>query len=136
MGRIPPGVKIAYTVWLLIWIPCYWNWYGPSIFLWFCDIGNFVLCLALWRESRLLFSWQAVSLLLVQFYWLASFLSGIPTGEPLLGGADYMFNEATPLGIRFLTIKLHQFLVRDQRLVVARVFVQPLHYNADLNEAP
>ena len=65
-GRIPGWLKVGFSAWVAAWVPFYGWWYGPQIFFWFCDIGNFVLCVALWRESRLLFSWQAVSLLLVQ----------------------------------------------------------------------
>ncbi len=64
--RIPLGLKIAWTVWVLCWAPVYWKHYGAQNFLFFCDLGNFLILLAMWTESALVFSWQAAGLLLVQ----------------------------------------------------------------------
>jgi hypothetical protein len=52
--RLPHWLKLAFTLWVIVWIPFYWDFYGPRNFLWFCDIGNLVLAAALWSESRLL----------------------------------------------------------------------------------
>jgi len=57
---IPTWLKVGFTFWIAIWIPFYWQHYGPQNFLWFFDIGNLLIGAALWWESRLLFSWQAV----------------------------------------------------------------------------
>jgi hypothetical protein len=57
--RIPLWLKIGWTVWVLVWVPVYWRQYGAQNFLFFCDIGNLLIAVALWSESALIFSSQA-----------------------------------------------------------------------------
>ena len=104
MGRIPGWLKVGFSAWVALWVPFYWWWYGPQNFLWFCDIGNFVLCVALWRESRLLFSWQAVSLLIVQSAWTVDLAGRLLLGVHPIGGSEYLFDEAIPLVVRLLSL--------------------------------
>ena len=47
-SRIPLWLKIAWTAWLLVWGPVYWKHYGTQNFLYFCDLGNFLIAVALW----------------------------------------------------------------------------------------
>jgi hypothetical protein len=101
---VPLWLKIGWTAWLAAWAPAYAWHYGPTAFLWFCDIGNFMLGLALWRESRLLFSWQAVSVLLVQVVWTLDLASGTLFGWHFAGASNYMFDPAIPLPIRLLSL--------------------------------
>ena len=101
---IPLWLKIGWTVWLLAWAPAYGSYYGLAPFLWFCDIGNFALGVALWRESRLLFSWQAVSVLLVQIIWILDLASGTFFGWHFAGASNYMFFDTIPLAIRLLSL--------------------------------
>jgi hypothetical protein len=54
--RIPLWLKIGWTVWLGVWMPYYWMQYGAQNFLYFCDIANLLIGLALWLESPLLSS--------------------------------------------------------------------------------
>lgn len=100
----PRWLKIGWTLWLVAWVPVYWSAYGPQSFLWFCDMGNFVLALALLRESRLLFSWQAVSLLLVQSLWTIDYVLRLATGTHFIGGTEYMFDDSLPWAIRQLSL--------------------------------
>ena len=104
MNRIPLWLKIAYSAWVAVWVPFYWDWYGPQNFLWFCDLGNFVLAAALWMESPLLFSWQAVSLLAVQSAWTVDLLGKVVFGIHGIGGSEYMFDPAIPLHVRLLSL--------------------------------
>jgi hypothetical protein len=67
--RVPLWLKIGWTVWVIAWVPFYWKQYGLQNFLFFCDLGNFFLMLALWLESPLIFSWQATGLLLFQILY-------------------------------------------------------------------
>src|SRR5258706_52999 len=62
-SRIPLWLKIAWTAWVLVWAPVYWKQYGPQNFLYFCDLGNFLIAMGLWLESRLIISWQALGML-------------------------------------------------------------------------
>ncbi len=57
--RVPLWLKIAWSVWVLVWAPVYWRQYGAQNFLYFCDLGNILIALGLWLESPLIFSWQA-----------------------------------------------------------------------------
>ncbi len=102
--RIPLWLKIGFTVWVAVWIPKYWLYYGPVNFLWFCDIANVVLVAALWAESSLLLSWQAVSVLLVQVLWVVDFTSALTVGRHPIGGTGYMFQATIPIDIRLLSL--------------------------------
>ena len=89
--KIPLGLKLAYTAFVAIFIPSYWIAYGPTNFLYFCDVAIFVTLIAMWRESALLASAAAVGILLPQVLWVADFglrLVGLaPTGM-----TAYMFD--------------------------------------------
>jgi len=61
-SRIPLVLKVVWTAVMLAWIPVYWHQYGPQNFLYYCDIGNLLITVGLWLESRFIFSWQAVGL--------------------------------------------------------------------------
>ena len=100
--RIPLWLKILYTAWIAVWVPCYWDYYHWYNFLWFCDIACLVLCVAIWIESTLLFSWQAVSVLLVQVVWIVGYFGHLTVGGPALG-TGYMFDADIPLYIRRLS---------------------------------
>jgi hypothetical protein len=105
MGRIPLWLKIAYSIWLVIWVPAYWIYNGPANFLWLCDVANFVVALAIWFESPLLLSSQAVSVLLIQILWAVDFLVRLVLGfHPLFGATAYMFEASEPLALRLLSL--------------------------------
>jgi len=38
--RVPLWLKIAWSLWGLLWAPAYWRQYGPQNLLYFCDLGN------------------------------------------------------------------------------------------------
>ncbi|MBV8771919.1 MAG: hypothetical protein JO166_06260 [Deltaproteobacteria bacterium] len=71
-------------------------------FLFFCDLGNLLIGIALWSESRLLFSWQAVSLLVFQTLYLADLGTAFIVGRHITGGTEYMFDPHIPAIIRLL----------------------------------
>ncbi len=100
--RVPLWLKIAWTVWLLGWAPVYWKQYGAQNFLFFCDLGNLLIAIALWRESALLFSWQAVGLVVFQILYTIDLAGAWLTGHHPIGGTEYMFDSHLPLGIRLL----------------------------------
>lgn len=104
MARIPLGLKIAFTAWLLVWVPAYWVMHGPVNFLWFCDLANFIVALALWRESSLLLSSQAVGVLLIQAVWIVDFTAALLFRLHPIGGTEYMFDVAEPLWLRSLSL--------------------------------
>jgi hypothetical protein len=102
--RVPVWLKVGWTLWLAAWAPAYASHYGPQAFLWFCDLCNFALALALWTESRFLFSWQAVSVLLVQIVWTLDLASGCAFRWHFAAASNYMFDPAIPLPIRLLSL--------------------------------
>jgi hypothetical protein len=101
-SRIPLWLKIVWTVWLVVWAPMYWHQYGPQNFLYFCDLGNFLIAAALWIESRLIFSWQAVGLLVFQTLYAIDLIGAFLVGRHTIGGTEYMFNSKIPLLVRLL----------------------------------
>jgi hypothetical protein len=100
--RMPLWLKIAWTVFLLVWAPIYWHQYGLQNFLYFCDLGNFFIAAALWMESSLLFSWQATGLLLFQTLYTIDLIGALITGKHFIGGTEYMFDPGVPLFVRTL----------------------------------
>ncbi len=102
--RIPLWLKIAWSVWLLVWIPFYWHQYGAQNFLYFCDLGNFFIAAALWLESPLLFSWQACGLLLFQTLYSIDLFGAVLSGKHIIGGTEYMFDPHVPLPVRLLSL--------------------------------
>jgi len=102
--RVPLWLKIAWTVWLLVWAPLYWKQYGLQNFLFFCDIGNILIGLALWLESPLLFSWQACGLLVFQTLYMVDLAGALLSGRHLIGGTEYMFDPGIPLPFRVLSL--------------------------------
>src|SRR5205814_7393947 len=101
-SRIPLWLKVAWTIWLLVWAPVYWRQYGTQNFLYFCDLGNFLIAVALWTESRLILSWQAVGLLVFQTVYALDLIGAFLFGKHAVGGTEYMFDRAIPLWIRLL----------------------------------
>jgi hypothetical protein len=102
--RIPLGLKVGWTIWLVVWVPFYWNYYGSQNFLYFCDLGNIFIAVALWTESALLFSWQATGLLLFQTVFTIDLFGALLFGKHLIGGTEYMFDPHLPLSLRFLSL--------------------------------
>ncbi len=101
-SRIPLTVKVVYTLYMVILVPVYWRTYGPTNFLYFCDIALFMTWLALWTESALLVSAAAVGIVLPQVLWAVDFVA-TGFGMPLSGMTAYMYDAALPLYARFLS---------------------------------
>jgi hypothetical protein len=102
--RIPLWLKIAWTLWLVVWAPVYWRQYGAQNFLFFCDIGNVLIGIGLWLESPLLFSWAASGLLLFQTLYAIDLAGALLLGRHFVGGTEYMFDPGLPLFIRLLSL--------------------------------
>ena len=50
------ALKIAYTAFMAVLIPVYWHYYGPTNFLYFCDVALILTLIAIWPENALLIS--------------------------------------------------------------------------------
>ena len=106
-ARLPLWIKLGWTLWVAVWVPLYWSHYGPRNFLWFCDIGNFMILVALWTESAVVFSWQACSVLLVQVAFTIDLAVRAVFGVHPIGGTEYMFNDDgsnISIGLRLLSL--------------------------------
>ena len=102
-GRLPLWLKLAYTAFMAVLVPVYWHNYGPTNFLYFCDVALFVTLVAVWTENALLASAAAVGILLPQMLWCADFAAGL-LGLKLTGMTAYMFDTKRPLFLRGLSL--------------------------------
>ncbi len=102
--RLPLWLKIAWTAWVIVWVPVYWRQYGVQNFLYFCDLGNFFVVAALWLESPFIFSAQAAGLLVFQTILSIDLLGALLSGRHLIGGSEYMFDPHIALWIRLLSL--------------------------------
>ena len=69
--RLPLWLKLTYTAFLAVLIPVYWVNYGPTNFLYFCDVALFLTLAGVWLEKPLLISLPAVGILIPQALWFA-----------------------------------------------------------------
>jgi hypothetical protein len=99
---IPLWVKLLYSAFVAVLIPHYLRAYGPTNFLYFCDVALLLTLVAVWVESALIVSAAAVGILLPQLLWMIDFLSSA-LGVTVTGMTGYMFNDALPLFARFLS---------------------------------
>ena len=104
MRRIALWSKYGVSAFVVVWIPVYWQYYGPVNFLWFCDLANILIVCGLWLESSLLLSSQGVAVLIVQVGWSLDVAGRGLFGVHLIGGTEYMFDPSHPLGIRLLSL--------------------------------
>src|SRR3954451_14956953 len=99
---IPLWFKLSYTAFCVVLVPTYLMAYGPTNFLYFCDVALLTTLAAIWLESPLLASAPAVGLLLPQALWVCGFL-GAAVGMPLTGRTPYMSDSKLPLCTRSLS---------------------------------
>ena len=102
IGRIPFPLKLAYTAFMAVLIPVYWRNYGPTNFLYFCDVALMLTLVGIWTGNRLLISMSAVGILLPQALWVVDFAGNL-VGLHLTGMTDYMFDAKRSLFLRGLS---------------------------------
>jgi hypothetical protein len=95
-SRLPLWLKLVYTAFMAVLIPVYWYYYGPTNFLYFCDVAVILTLVGIWIESPLLISMCAVGIVLPQIIWVIDFVARI-FGVSLLGMTDYMFKDTSVL---------------------------------------
>lgn len=101
-SRVPLWAKLAYTAFVAVLVPYYWAAYGPTNFLYYCDIALLMGVAAMWTERSIFASAPAVGILIPQAIWMADFL-GTAAGRPLVGMTGYMFDEKLTLFTRGLS---------------------------------
>lgn len=102
LRRVPLWLKAVTTAFVAVLVPVYWRDYGPTNFLYYCDVALLLTVPAIWLESALLASVPLVGILLPQTLWALDFLSNA-AGLPLTGLTDYMFDPGLPYFTRFLS---------------------------------
>src|ERR1044072_2132683 len=101
-NRLPLAFKLVYTAFVAVLIPVYWYYYGPTNFLYFCDVALIISLIGIWLESSLLISMCAVGILVPQALWVTDFVAGV-FGFQLTGMTSYMFNSNNSLFLRGLS---------------------------------
>lgn len=101
---IPLSLKIAYTLFVLTLVPAYTWQYGLGNFLWFSNVALLLTCVALWLESRLILTMQAISITLPEIVWIIDFFTALVTGSHPVGMTRYMFDPGYLLFIRLLSL--------------------------------
>ena len=102
-SRIPLSLKLAYSAFMAVLLPVYLTHYGPTNFLYFCDIALILTLVGIWAESALLVSICAAGILAPQLLWAVDFLAQA-AGTPLTGMTAYMFNAETSPFLRGLSL--------------------------------
>ncbi len=102
-SRIPLWVKLLYTGFVAVMVPYYLYSYGPTNFLYYCDVAVLMTLVAVWREAPLWASMPAVGILLPQAFWIVDFLARA-VGLPMTGMTAYMFSPTIPLFTRALSL--------------------------------
>jgi hypothetical protein len=102
-ARLPLWLKLLYTGFLAVLVPIYWRDYGPTNFLYYCDVALFFTLAALWLESPLLASAPLVGIFVPQMFWVVDFCAEM-IGVPLTGLTHYMFEADRPLFTRLLSL--------------------------------
>ena len=102
-NRLPLAFKLAYTAFMAVLIPVYWYYYGPTNFLYFCDVALIISLVGIWLESPLLISMCAVGIMIPQALWVIDFVAGV-FGFQVTGMTTYMFNSNNSLFLRALSL--------------------------------
>jgi hypothetical protein len=103
-ARLPLWIKLLYSAFVAVLVPLYWMTYGPWNFLYFCDIALLVTAAALWIESPLLISMQAVAILAPQMLWVLDLLARVVADIEITGVTAYMLEPSIPLYLRSLSL--------------------------------
>jgi len=101
-SSIPLWLKSLYTAFVAVLVPVYLKEYGPTNFLYFCDVALLMTVVAIWRESALWASMAAVGILMPQLLWMVDFLGGFIGMHPV-GMTAYMFDTKYTLFARSLS---------------------------------
>lgn len=101
---LPLWLKLAFTLWILVWAPTIAVRVGTQNYFWLCNLANFLLLVGLWSESRRLVSMQWLSVALVGTLWAVDVGTALVTGWHPIGGTEYMFNDRNPLVTRLMSL--------------------------------
>ncbi len=100
--RLPFALKLVVSAFLAVMVPVYYQNYGPTNFMYFCDVALLLSFIALWTEHPLPASMAAVGILVPQVLWCADFLGEL-FNVHLVGLTGYMFDANRSLFLRGLS---------------------------------
>lgn len=105
-GRVPLWLKAGCSLVAGIVFTSYSLYYSfAQSFLWFSSVALLLTCVALWLESPLLASSQAVGVLLLELVYIADLLHRLTTGQFLVGLSVHLFQAAdAPLWARAMSL--------------------------------
>ncbi|MDH3578337.1 MAG: membrane-associated protein [Gammaproteobacteria bacterium] len=101
---VPLWLKVVWTAMVLVIVLIYWRHRGPANFLWFSDIALLALVAGLWLESSFIVSLTACMVLVPEMLWIVSFFGGLLRLQRVIGLADYMFDQQSPLWLRAVSL--------------------------------
>jgi hypothetical protein len=100
---LPAWARWTAIIWLAFWVPTYLYYWGPSSFLFLCDLAVLLACVGIWTSNALLLSSQALSSLVVDAAWVADVAWKLLFGRHLIGGTEYFFDLHYPLVVRLMS---------------------------------
>lgn len=116
---VPLWLKLAFTAFMAVLVPVYLANYGPTNFLYFCDVALILTLVGIWTNKPLFISMGAVGIVLPQFLWCVDFV-GQMAGFPITGMTGYMFDSNLSLFARGLSL-FHGWLPFLLVFLVARM---------------
>jgi hypothetical protein len=99
----PSWVRWTALIWLAIWMTIYLKFWGPTTFLFLCDIAVILSCVGLFTGNALLLSSQAVSSVVIDTVWLIDIVTTLLFNRHVVGGTDYFFDTNYPLWVRLMS---------------------------------
>lgn len=104
-AKIPTAAKIGYSLWMIFWVPVVLSTYGPQNFFWLCNLAQFLLLWAVWREHRLLLSSQAGLVTVVGGVWTLDLVAALAAGgHSPTGITAYLFDDRLALIARLSSL--------------------------------
>ena len=99
-----PKLRWIALLWLAVWIPLYWFYWGEETFLQVCDLALVLGCLGIVSGNALLISTQAMATPVIGVVWGIDVAFRLLLGRHLLGGTEYMWDAHVPLWVRLLSL--------------------------------
>lgn len=99
-AALPLWLKLAFTAFIVLWLPLVITSLGWQNLLWLCDLANLLVLIGLWLESRLLLSSQLVATLVIGLAWTIDLVSALALGVHPFAATAYLFDASQPLAPR------------------------------------
>ncbi len=99
-----PRLRWLGLAWLAVYLPTYALAYGFTNFLFLCNLGVMLTAMALFFDSRLVLSSQAVAAPVIGLAWAVDAGWRLFSGHHLYGGTEYMWDPQYPLFPRLLSL--------------------------------